>query len=251
MTDTLPPPEAPNPTEPAPQTGAEATQAAEDCARELKQRFPALFAGAPKPVKLRIQEDIQARAPGVFTKRALSAYFRRHTLSTGYLIALTRAETRFDLDGQPAGPIADEHRQAARDELARRRARQDERRAQESQQQAQAQQERRERAALLRDFQTTRLTTANFCALKGIAPEALDALLALARQEAAEAPPAPPPRPGRSGDERRPPRPGDRRAGDRRAGGGAGGGAGGAPAGGPGGRPAAGPRGPRGPRPPR
>lgn len=250
MTDTLPPPDAPTPTDPASPPAPEGTpaatdarQLAEDCARELKQRFPALFAGAPKPVKLRIQEDIQARAPGVFTKRALSAYFRRHTLSTGYLIALTRAETRFDLDGQPAGPIADEHRQAARDELARRRARQDERRAQDDQQRAQDQQERHERAALLRDFQGTRLTTANFCALKGIAPEALDALLARARQEAAEAPPAPP-RPARAGEDRRPPRPGERSPGGRPPGERR-------PGGSPGGRPAGAPRGPRGPRPPR
>ncbi len=215
MTDTLPPPDAPTPTDPASPPAPEGTPpaTAEDCARELKQRFPALFAGTPKPVKLRVQDDIQARAPGVFTKRVLSAFFRRHTLTTGYLIALTRAEHRFDLDGQPAGPIADEHRQAARDELDRRRARQDERRAQEDQQRAQEHQERRERAALLRDFQGTRLTTANFCALKGLTPETLDALLARARQEAAEAPPPPAPRPGRPGEDRRPPRPGPRPAG--------------------------------------
>jgi ProP effector len=60
------------------------------------------------------------------------------------------------------------------------------------------QQQRRERAQLLRDFERTTLTMPNFCALKGIEPEALEAALTLARQEAAEAPPAPPgQRPGR------------------------------------------------------
>ena len=43
------------------------------CAAELKARFPALFGGASRPLKLQIQADIQARAPGVFTRRELSA----------------------------------------------------------------------------------------------------------------------------------------------------------------------------------
>jgi hypothetical protein len=149
---------------------------------ELAQRFPALFGGAPKPLKLRIQADIQERAPGVFSKQALSAFFRRYTGSTSYLIAVTKAQSRFDLDGQPAGELSEEHRKIAADELTRRRARNEERRAVE-------QEQRRNRANLLRDFERTTLTVANFCALKGVAPEELEGILALARQEAAEQPP--------------------------------------------------------------
>jgi hypothetical protein len=169
-----------------------------DCAQQLKQRFPALFTGPAKPLKLKIQADIQQRAPGVFSRQALSAFFRRHTGSTSYLIALTKAPHRFDLDGQPAGEISGEHRQVAAEELARRRASHETRREQDEQQ-------RRERAQLLRDFERTTLTPANFCALKGLAPEQLDALLAQARQEAAERPPAPGPQ-----HERRPGGPGMR-----------------------------------------
>lgn len=164
----------------------------------LAELFPALFGGAPKPLKLRIQVDIQERAPGEFSKQALSAFFRRHTGATSYLVAVSKGQQRFDLDGQPAGELSEEHRQLAADELTRRRANQQARRAQENaernaqqnaQQQAQRQQEqaeRRQRFHLLRDFETTKLTTANFCALKGIAPEQLDGLLAQARKEAAE-----------------------------------------------------------------
>lgn len=148
-----------------------------DCAAKLKELFPALFSGAPKPLKLRIQADIQERAPGIFTKQALSAFLRRYTGSTSYLIAVSRAKQRFDLDGQPSGELSEEHRKVATDELARRRGLQEARRAQEDQ-------ARRERAALLRDFERTTLTPANFCALKGIAPDQLDALLAQARQDA-------------------------------------------------------------------
>jgi hypothetical protein len=86
--------------------------------------FPALFGtqGPPKPIKLRIQADLQQRAPGLFTRKALSIVLHRHTTSTPYLKALVAAPTRFDLDGQPAGDIAEEHRQAAREEVERRRA---------------------------------------------------------------------------------------------------------------------------------
>jgi hypothetical protein len=233
----------------------------EACAQELKARFPKLFTGAPKPVKLKVQADIQQRAPGVFSKAALSAFFRRYTGSHSYLLALTKATNRFNLDGEPDGELAEEHRQAAREELERRRGAQNERRALEDQQ-------RRNRGQLLWDFEHTTLTASNFCALKGLPVEELEGLLAMAREERAQAP-APEmharhdrferPRPG--GDRTGPrgdrgdrgDRPaGDRPRGDRPSGQG--------PARGPGGGgdargagprgPQDGPRGPRGPRPP-
>ncbi|MEK6667634.1 MAG: ProQ/FINO family protein [Pseudomonadota bacterium] len=152
----------------------------------LAELFPALFGGAPKPLKLRIQVDIQERAPGEFSKQALSAFFRRLTGATSYLVAVSRGKQRFDLDGQPAGELSEEHRQLAADELTRRRANQQARRAQEDAQREQEEAGRRQRFGLLRDFETTKLTTANFCALKGIAPEQLDGLLEQARKEAQE-----------------------------------------------------------------
>jgi len=150
------------------------------CGERLKALFPALFSGAVKPLKLRIQVDIQERAPGVFSKQVLSAFFRRHTGSTSYLIAVSKAPHRVDLDGQPAGEVSTEHKQAALEELARRRANNEARREQEEQ-------GRLKRASLLRNFQKTTLTRANFCALNGLAEEALDAVLAQAEQEAKEA----------------------------------------------------------------
>ncbi|MFM8901117.1 MAG: ProQ/FINO family protein [Burkholderiales bacterium] len=150
------------------------------CGERLKALFPALFAGGVKPLKLRIQVDIQERAPGLFSKQVLSAFFRRHTGSTSYLIAVSKAPHRVDLDGQPAGEISAEHKQAALEELARRRANNEARREQEEQ-------GRLKRASLLRNFKNTTLTRANFCALNGLAEEALDAVLAQAEQEAKEA----------------------------------------------------------------
>ncbi|MFT3857560.1 MAG: ProQ/FinO family protein [Aquabacterium sp.] len=203
--------QAPSPDHPSnsPAEGGPAAPAAEPqgdhrastqaTAAKLAELFPALFKGTPKPLKLRIQVDIQERAPGVFTKQALSAFFRRYTGATSYLIAVSKGKERFDLDGQPAGELSDEHRKVATDELARRRANVQARREQEEA-------GRRQRASLLRDFETTKLTTANFCALKGVAPEQLDGLLAQARAEAAEdalrprRPDHHPGHPGRRGD---------------------------------------------------
>ncbi|XVJ70235.1 MAG: prop effector ProQ [Rhizobacter sp.] len=168
------------------------------CGDRLRALFPALFSGAVKPLKLRIQVDIQARAPGVFSKQVLSAFFRRHTGSTSYLIAVSKAPHRVDLDGQPAGEVNGEHKQAALEELARRRANNDARRQQEEQ-------ARLKRASLLRSFQNTTLTRANFCALNGLPEEALDAVLAQAEQEAKEAAMRP-------GPQHRGPRPPERSA---------------------------------------
>jgi ProP effector len=149
------------------------------CAQELRQRFPALFDGPPKPLKLRTHVDIEARAPGVFSKQVLTAFFRRYTGSTSYLLSVARGRQRFDLDGKPGGEISDEHRQIAVDELTRRGVGLQSRRELEEQQ-------RRNRAGLLFDYERTTLTRANFCVLKQVAEEELDGLLEIARAEAAQ-----------------------------------------------------------------
>jgi ProP effector len=225
-----------------------------ECGARLAQLFPALFVapGAPgpfKPIKLRVHADILERAPGVFSKRVLGIFFSRYTTSNGYLKALAAdGAQRFDLDGQPAGAIAEEHRAAAVEELARRHALAAERRAVQRKATAPAaappatderparpprrdraprmeeprrtdrppRHERpaherrpappfaprreapahavpatampadpaqRERALLLRAFESSPLSKANFCALKRISETELDALLQQARAE--------------------------------------------------------------------
>lgn len=180
-------PQTPETASATPATAAPAGSASrspDEVAAALKALFPAVFASRSKPLKLRIQADIQARAPGEFSKAQLSQFLRRHTGSTTYLVGITQAKTRFDLDGQPADEITDEHRSVAREELARRRGLQQERQALEDQQ-------RRNRAQLLYDFERTTLTEGNFCALKGVSAEELPGLLEIARKERAERPPEP------------------------------------------------------------
>ena len=175
----------------APAAAPASAAPAPDVTAELKALFPALFTGRPRPVKLRVQADIQERAPGRFSKAQLSAFLRRHTGSTGYLIALTQAKTRFDLDGNPAGEITEEHLAAAREELTRRKGLQQERQQLEQERQQLEVQQRRNRAQLLWDFERTTLTEANFCVLKGVVAEELPGLLEIARRERTEAPPEP------------------------------------------------------------
>lgn len=194
-------------------------------AAQLAPLFPAAFGpGVFLPLKLGIQADIQQRAPGVFTKKSLSAFLHRHTTSTAYLKALVGAAHRVDLDGQPAGEVADLHRTAATGELERRRALHDARRAAERQAQRAAQDEarqahtaaeaaQRERAALLRAYETSTLTRANFCALKGLAETDLDAALAQAREERDRRASQPQPQPQRPPQQRT--QPGDAAQGDR------------------------------------
>ena len=172
-------------------------------AKALAEHFPLLFA-APRalPLKLRIQADIQTRAPGVFTKKALSIFLHRHTTSTAYLRALVNIPTRHDLDGQPAGEVAEEHRVAATAEVERRRGIVDARRLAERDAQRQAYREAA-RAA------------------RGAAPDAAVAGTASAAEGAAAGPgdnppalsqPVRPPRPPRADRPDRPDRPprGDR-----------------------------------------
>ena len=158
--------------------------ALEDAGPQLKKLYPALFSNPPKPLKLRIQADIQARTPGQFTKPQLSAFLRRYTGSHAYLNALVKATHRFDLDGNPDDELSDEHRNAAVEELARRRANTQARMALEQEQRA-------NRATLLKEYEANTLPAAEFAAAKGIAEAELEPLIARARKEATEPPPAP------------------------------------------------------------
>ena len=108
---------------PAPASPRPPEMSPAECGARLAALFPALFGteGPRKPIKLRIQADLQVRAPGMFSKRVLGMFLSRYTTTTAYLRALSTATQRIDLDGQPAGDIAEEHRAAALAELERRR----------------------------------------------------------------------------------------------------------------------------------
>lgn len=62
-----------------------------------------------KPLALKIDAAILERFPD-FDRKNLRIALRMHTASTKYLKAVARETQRYDLDGQPAGELAEEHR---------------------------------------------------------------------------------------------------------------------------------------------
>jgi ProP effector len=93
----------------------------------LRQRNPVLDTLASSfkafqdclPLAVGIHKVIKQRLPEIDAAQLKTA-LKMHTGSTRYLKALTHAETRFDLDGAPAGEITPEQRKQARDTLRER-----------------------------------------------------------------------------------------------------------------------------------
>ncbi len=69
-----------------------------------------------QPLAIGIHKAIKERLPDLDAQQ-LKATMRMHTASTRYLKVLSQAETRFDLDGAPAGEVTAEQRQQALDTL--------------------------------------------------------------------------------------------------------------------------------------
>lgn len=91
------------------------------------QKYPGVF--FPKDLP-----DIRPLEIGVLTKltgqnrhiarKVVAAVLARYTKEDRYLRALATSESRFDLDGRPAGWVSEQHRSFAVDSLAARQARQ-------------------------------------------------------------------------------------------------------------------------------
>jgi ProP effector len=69
-----------------------------------------------RPLALGIHKTIRERLPEINAQQLRNA-LRMHTASTRYLKALTQGDTRYDLDGAPAGEITAEQRQQASETL--------------------------------------------------------------------------------------------------------------------------------------
>lgn len=69
-----------------------------------------------QPLAIGIHKSIKERLPDLDAQQ-LKATMRMHTASTCYLKVLSQADTRFDLDGAPAGEVTAEQRQQALDTL--------------------------------------------------------------------------------------------------------------------------------------
>ncbi len=83
--------------------------------------YPQLFGAEFVPLKLGIYQELLARHPDDFPRDALKAALGVHTRSTRYLQCVAAGKLRHDLDGQPGDPVAPEHIYFALLEIFRRR----------------------------------------------------------------------------------------------------------------------------------
>ena len=104
------------------------------------------------PLALGIHKVIQQRLPDIDPQQ-LKAAMKIYTGSTRYLKALARAETRYDLEGAPAGSVTPEQRKQAKDTLRERYDRIAERKAAEQQ----ARQRQENLLKLVEKFSTRRV----------------------------------------------------------------------------------------------
>ena len=84
---------------------------------ELRQRFPA-FAQC-LPLAIGIDKLLLAEMPEI-SRKTLRVALNMHTNSSRYLKAMATATVRFDLAGNPAGEVLDEHRARANEMLKER-----------------------------------------------------------------------------------------------------------------------------------
>ena len=112
--------------------------------KQLEQQFEVFRKGAP--LAIGIDKAIIARIPDIDRKQ-LRIALSIHTHSTRYLKAMEKAQTRFDLDGNPSGDIVEAHRTLAADTLKARQKKSAEQRKERERaaQEAREQQKREEK----------------------------------------------------------------------------------------------------------
>ncbi len=112
---------------------------------QLSAAFP-VFANA-QPLAIGVHKAIKERLPEIDAAK-LRLALRLHTASTRYLKALANSDTRFDLDGNPAGDITAEQKQQALDGLKERFRKVAERKRAEQQQKDELEKQAKQQAKL-------------------------------------------------------------------------------------------------------
>lgn len=105
----------------APQAAPRAPRRHHPLLDQLAAQYPRLFGESPQPLKRGIFEDLLAAHPELFEREALKAALAIHTRSTRYLQAVAAGQSRHDLAGQPVEAMAPEHVHHALLEVFRRR----------------------------------------------------------------------------------------------------------------------------------
>jgi len=75
----------------------------------LFELYPKMFGARFRPLKLGVYQELLALHPDVFKKEDLKIALGLHARSTRYLDAVAAGEQRHDLNGVPVEPVAPEH----------------------------------------------------------------------------------------------------------------------------------------------
>ena len=105
----------------APAQQAPNTRRPHPALEKLFELYPLLFGARFLPLKLGVFQELMARHPDAFAKDELKVAMGLHARSTRYLESVAAGHPRHDLDGQPVEPVAPEHVHHAIMELHRRR----------------------------------------------------------------------------------------------------------------------------------
>ncbi|RYY91525.1 MAG: prop effector [Comamonadaceae bacterium] len=88
---------------------------------QLFTLYPKMFGARFLPLKLGVFQDLMALHPELFKKEDLKVALGLHARSTRYLEAVAAGHPRSDLQGEPVEPVAPEHVHHAILEVAKRR----------------------------------------------------------------------------------------------------------------------------------
>ena len=112
---------APAPQAEGPAKAARAPRPIPPTLEKLAELYPQLFGAVYLPLKRGIFQDLLAAHPDLFEREALKLALGIHTRSTRYLQGVAEGKPRHDLQGQPVEAMAPEHIHQALLEVHRRR----------------------------------------------------------------------------------------------------------------------------------
>ena len=108
-------------TQSRPQAQARPQREVHPVLKQLFDLYPKMFGAQFLPLKLGVFQDLLARHPEDFKKDELKVAMGQHARSTPYLESVAAGLPRHDLDGNPVEPVAPEHVHHAILEIFRRR----------------------------------------------------------------------------------------------------------------------------------
>ena len=104
-----------------PQNAARAPRAVHPVLQQLFELYPKMFGERFLPLKLGVFQDLLALHPELFKRDELKVALGLHARSTRYLESVASGLQRHDLNGEPVEPVAPEHVHHAIMEVFRRR----------------------------------------------------------------------------------------------------------------------------------